>query len=54
MPKAPEAKLYGREFQHQNATAAKPSSGWLRKIMSGQKPPEQKLYTAPFHRKTGG
>ena len=49
MPKkSPEARLYGREFQQRNATAAKPTTGWLRNLMSSQKPPEQKLYGSRF------
>jgi hypothetical protein len=47
-PRSPEVRLYGREFQQLGSTAAAPTTGWLRKMVSGQKPPEQRLFGSKF------
>lgn len=52
MAKPPEAKLYGSPFQDRNTAAEKPSTGWLRRLVSGPKPAESKLYpNAAFREK---
>lgn len=52
MPRPPEAKLYGKPFQDRNSAAAKPTTGWLRKLVSGPKSAESKLYpNAAFREK---
>ncbi len=49
MTKPAEAKLYGRAFQDPASLAAKPTTGWLRKMMSGPRTPEQRIYGHAFH-----
>ena len=51
MTKLPEAKLYGREFQDPKSLAAKPTTGWLRKMVAGPRAPESKLYGHAFREK---